>query len=257
MNLSDRDSQHLREFLQNCTNAQAEAILAALRTKFPDAWEHISGKRPHNLEIAWGVAADVILGAIERSPDITQRGVRGIVAEAVFEGAILPHLRGWQSLPTPNEASYDFAIQDSARPTTPVRIQVKLQRSEKGAPKTTTARKLKRLMHAPDLLYVVEVQKTRTGKRKGEDTRPYRFGDFDILAVCMHPSTGDWLDFRYIPASWLLPRLKGESGHLIEIMQPVAPAPDQYWTNSLAECLSRLASAERKLLYSTGESAST
>ena len=38
-------------------------------------------------------------------------------------------------------------------------------------------------------LYVVETQKTRAGTdNDGADTRPYRFGDFDILAVNMEPA---------------------------------------------------------------------
>lgn len=40
-------------------------------------------------------------------------------------------------------------------------------------------------------MYVVETPRTRGGKdlTSGEDTRPYRYGEFDILAVSMHPST--------------------------------------------------------------------
>ena len=86
-----------------------------------------------------------------------------------------------------------------------VRIQVKLQRKEKQAPKIVSLALRKRLVDPPDLLYVVEVQRTRTGKRAlknaigetldevlVEETRPYRHGEFDILAVNMHPSTKDW-----------------------------------------------------------------
>jgi hypothetical protein len=46
-------------------------------------------------------------------------------------------------------------------------------------------------------MYAVEVQKTRSGEKKGQKTRPYRFGDFDILAVNLHPTTGDWKRFVY------------------------------------------------------------
>jgi hypothetical protein len=66
-------------------------------------------------------------------------------------------------------------------------------------------------------------------------TRPYRFGDFDILAVNMHPSSADWKNFRYTLASWLLPRAKDPS--LIEIFQPVASVPNDVWTNDLRTCL--------------------
>ena len=46
-----------------------------------------------------------------------------------------------------------------------MRIQVKLQRKEKQAPKVVSLALRKRLVNPPDVLYVVEVQRTRTGKR--------------------------------------------------------------------------------------------
>ena len=53
--------------------------------------------------------------------------------------------------------------------------------------------------HYPQDMYVVEVQKTRGGfdPQTNEDTRPYRFGEFDILAVITHPSTHDWNRFLF------------------------------------------------------------
>ena len=92
---------------------------------------------------------------------------------------------------------------------------MKLQRLEKSRPKLYYPRH-----YTEGSLYVVEVQKARSGEKtikqplrgtdeslevKGtvtEQTRPYRFGDFDILAVNMHPSFGDWKSFRYTVASW-------------------------------------------------------
>ncbi len=44
--------------------------------------------------------------------------------------------------------------------------------------------------------------------RDGVDTRPYRFGDFNILAVCMEPSYARWDRFHYIPERWLFPVLR-------------------------------------------------
>ena len=67
------------------------------------------------------------------------------------------------------------------------------------------------------------------------DTRPYSFRDFDILAVNMHPSSGDWKDFRYTLASWLLPRVNDVS--LIEIMQRVVLA--EYRLDQRAQRMSR------------------
>jgi hypothetical protein len=99
--------------------------------------------------------------------------------------------------------------------------------------------------------YDVEVQKTRTGKKRIPkvlalpseleapvatfDTRPYPFGAFDILAVNMQPATRKWSDFRFTVADWLLPR--PDSPSLIEIHQPVALIPDDGWTDDLNTCL--------------------
>jgi hypothetical protein len=138
------------------------------------------------------------------------------------------------------------------------RIQIKLQRLEKAVPK----------LYYPNhydqgSLYVVEVQKTRGGKKKTkkllpeigtavegvdevEETRPYRFGDFDILAVNMHPSSGNWKNFRYTVASWLLPR--PEDAALIEIFQPVAATPNNVWTEDLSVCLDWYESGEKRMV---------
>lgn len=89
---------------------------------------------------------------------------------------------------------------------------------------------------------VVEVQRTRGGTRDGEDTRPYRFGEFDLLALCMEPSHGRWNSFHYIPERWLNPR-PGNAA-LIEIMQPVALEPDAIWTNDFNGAVRRLRSAQ-------------
>ena len=74
----------------------------------------------------------------------------------------------------------------------------------------------------PKEMYVVEVQKTRGGidLQTNEDTRPYRFGEFDILAVNMHPSTKDWHNFLFALSNWLIPR--SPNAALIEIFQPVS-----------------------------------
>jgi hypothetical protein len=105
----------------------------------------------------------------------------------------------------------------------------------------------------------VEVQKTRTGEKTATNTlpgtastitttqsvtiktRPYSFGDFDILAVNMHPSSGSWRDFRYTVASWLLPR--PANTRLVEIFQPVAATPNDVWSDNLGTCLAWFESA--------------
>src|SRR5208283_3815573 len=138
--------------------------------------------------------------------DLTKRGVRGIIAEAVFESDVLPAVvsLGWNAgtIP-PGDWPYDALLEKAGRS---VRIQIKLQRLEAGVPKRYYPKQYL------EELFVVEVQKTRSGKKRpgvaGDaeegslSTRPYRFGDFDILAVNMHPATRQWTDFRYTVSDW-------------------------------------------------------
>jgi hypothetical protein len=202
----------------------------------------------HPLEDEWGVASDTILSAIRRSSDLTKRGVRGIIAEAVFESDVLPTIAplGWNAgaIP-PGDWPYDALLEKAGRS---VRVQIKLQRLEAGVPKRYFPK------HYPEELFVVEVQKTRTGKKrsgvagateeKALATRPYRFGDFDILAVNMHPATRQWASFRYTVGDWLLPRPSENS--LIEVFQPVSLETNNTWTDDLATCLSWFLSGEKK-----------
>ena len=208
---------------------------------------HLQRISPHPLEREWGIGADTILSAISRSSDLTKRGVRGIIAEAVFVNEIMPTVAasGWYPVNFSGDHSYDALLKKGQ---TSARIQVKLQRLEGGTPK------LYYPQHYPNgSLFVVEVQKTRSGKKVAKkiqmgtesevikegaitvNTRPYSFGDFDILAVNMHPSTGNWREFRYTVASWLLPRAADTT--LIEIFQPVASTPNDAWTDDLDTCL--------------------
>ena len=82
---------------------------------------------------------------------------------------------------------------------------------------------------------------TRGQTRWGGHTS-HRFGEFDILAVCMEPSHGRWNSFHYTPERWLIPR-KGNPA-LIEILQPVALEPDAVWTNDFDEAVCRLRSGQ-------------
>ena len=200
----------------------------------------------HPLEKEWGTTAESILSAIERSADITRRGVRGILAEAIFEEFLIPKTvsSGWAAVKVPREEAYDFCL---ARESEQVKIQVKLQRREEGEPKEF-GRKARAALNCPEgTVYVVEVQKTRGGKKNGEATRPYRFGDFDILAVNLHPATGDWKRFMFTVGSWLLPR--DVETNQIEIMQPVPPASDDYWTDDLTTCIEWFLAGTTRRLY--------
>ena len=211
---------------------------------------------PHPLEREWQIDADTILSAISRSSDLTKRGVRGIIAEAIFVDEVCPTVSGdgWLCVDIDGDHPYDAVLQKGGRAA---RIQVKLQRLQAGVPKLYYPK-----YYMKDSLFVVEVQKTRTGVRKARravpgigavitetesvtvKTRPYSFGDFDILAVNMHPSSGNWKSFRYTLASWLMPRPSDKS--LIEIFQPVAANPSEVWTNDLATCLEWLERGEQR-----------
>jgi hypothetical protein len=142
---------------------------------------------------------------------------------------------------------YDFLLR-SAETAAEARVQVKLQRREKQTPKIAS-RLLRQsaVSFRGDALYVVEVQKTRTGESKGRKTRPYSFGDFDILAVNMHPSAGDWKCFLYTVANWLLARPEDPS--LVQIMQPVPSQPDDYWTDDFQRCLEWYLGRNTRRLY--------
>lgn len=245
MNENIEAAKHLINAL---TQEEQRAVYAYLRAKVA----------PHPLESKWETTADVIMGAINRSADITQRGIRGIIAEAVFEAEILPGLQGWENVQVEGEQPFDFRLRELQGGAN-VTIQVKLQRTENGVPKKGT-----KLWQE---YFIVEVQKTRTGTKTipakpvaakpGEitetiqetkvQTRPYSFGDFDLLAVNMHPSTRDWSRFMYTVATWLIPRKNDPK--LIEIMQPVSAIRTNVWTDSLAECIAWLKSGEKRVVY--------
>jgi hypothetical protein len=84
--LSDVVAQ-LLDSLKRATPAQREMIFRKLREEFP----------LHPLEAEWNTSAEAILEAISRSPDLTQRGIRGILAEASFFTLVYPTLQrhGW------------------------------------------------------------------------------------------------------------------------------------------------------------------
>jgi hypothetical protein len=234
----------IRKLIDECSDEHRQALKLYLREILP-----------HPLEREWGIDADTILSAISRSSDLTKRGVRGIIAEAIFVNEVIPTVESseWLSVDLVGNYPYDAVLKKGALAA---RIQVKLQRLEEGAPKLYYPRHYEK-----GTLFVVEVQKTRTGEKTSKkalpgagttitttesvtvNTRPYSFGDFDILAVNMHPSSGSWRNFRYTVASWLLPRPANKN--LVEIFQPVAAIPNEVWTDSLDTCLSWYESARQ------------
>ena len=100
---------------------------------------------------------------------------------------------------------------------------------------------------SPDL-YVVETQKTRRGtaRKTGSATRPYRFGEFDLLAVSMYPSTKRWDTFMYTVADWLLPG-RTDPREILKF-QPVASTPNDDWTNSFHTAVRWLRSGAKKTI---------
>lgn len=216
--MTNRDA--LLKLLNGCTREERIEIFKILRKEIPI----------HTLESELNAEAEVILEAMARSSDLTIRGIRGIIAEASFLHGVLKNLDGWKIGNVIGNAAFDFLIQDSVGP---VSIQVKMQRKEKGEPLLRRGK------------FVVETQKTRGGKSaSGEDTRPYRFGEFDLLAVSLQPSTNNWNSFAYTVGTWLRPRPKAE--HLLEVMQPVATRPNDDWTDDLKLCIEWFRSGKQK-----------
>ncbi|HKO45777.1 MAG TPA: hypothetical protein VJU84_21040 [Pyrinomonadaceae bacterium] len=209
--------------LETCTEQERLEIFQYLRRTIPI----------HAIEAKLNTQAEVILEAIDRASDLTLRGIRGIIAEAAFLVEVLAKLKGWEDVTPPGDAPYDFLIRDK---TGLVSIQVKMQRKERGEPKIRNGK------------YVVETQRTRGGKNSttGLATRPYRFGEFDILAVSMHPSSNDWNKFMYSVGTWLRPRNSDQT--LLEVFQPIPLNPNEDWTDDLETCIEWLRASTRKTI---------
>lgn len=187
----------------------------------------------HPIEDAWSTTAEAVLEAIYAAPDLTQRGVRGVLAEAIFRTTVVPNIGGWKPIDFEGDLPYDL-LMDPQDGREPLKVQVKNQRRERGIPKV-----IAKLAASDDFpVYVVETQRTRTGKRAGDDgqqkaTRPYRFGEFDLLAVCLHPSSGSWEDFIYCPANLLLAR--PSEPDLLAVMQPIYTDGSHGWTRDFQQ----------------------
>jgi hypothetical protein len=129
---------------------------------------------------------------------------------------------GWHDVTPVGNFAFDYKLDDGAGPLT---VQVKLQRSERGAPVVKSGKRY----GFGENVHIVETQKTRTGT-DGDDnqTRPYRYGEFDLLAVSMQPSTGKWDRYMYTLGRWLLP---GRNSREMATLQPVAMSTDDFWTD--------------------------
>ena len=235
------------------TPQELEAFIATLTPKQKEAlWQSLREDQPiHPLEKQWNISAEFVLEAISRSQDITKRGVRGIIAELAFSTYILKPIEDeWKEEVITGDQPYDAHISKTIDgKKVNVLIQTKNQRVVKGDPLRPTKTAIKQDSHLADW-FIAETQKTRTGKKKKSttndegvveveeiDTRPYRFGEFDILSVCMQPSTTEWTDFMFMPARSLLPSAKNKD--LVATFQPVPPPKTKVynWTPDLLECI--------------------
>ena len=204
------DLEEIKRLLGTCTPSEREEIFRYLREEIAI----------HPLEQVLHSKAEVILEALHKAGGVTLRMIPGVIAELAFGVEVVQKLPGWETLPCPSsDTACDFLLQDNVGQ---VRVQVKLQRSKLGvALPASEARSSFRQL--PSDMWVVETQKTRAGKKKGAKTRPYRFGEFDVLAVALYPSTHKWDRFMYTVGRWLGPDPADKK--LIFKYQPVASAP--------------------------------
>ena len=224
--------EQIKHMLQQCNEEQRREIFEYLRAEFPI----------HPIEAKLNTQAEIILEAIDRASDLTLRGVRGVITEAAFEINIVRQLTGWSDVTPDGDLPYDFVLEDGAGQ---VRVQLKMQRQKDKRPMMAN----QGYTYLPSNEFVVETQRTRGGTdvKTGESTRPYRFGEFDILAVSLHPSTNDWSTFMYTVADWLVPR--PENNNLLLKFQPVAQQPNEYWTNDFETCVRWLRSGKKKRIW--------
>ncbi|HKB05137.1 MAG TPA: hypothetical protein VKD90_23130 [Gemmataceae bacterium] len=221
--------EQILALLPRCDPGQRRELFQLLRADVP----------LHPLEAEWHTRAEVFLEAIRLSSDLTRRMLRGILAEAAFRVEIVNRLPGWQAGPLTGSPAYDFLLSDQGGD---VRVQVKLQRSKGGKP--LDAHEGRRSL--PAGMYLVETQKTRKGSRNKQETRPYRFGEFDLLAAAMYPATQQWDKFMYTVARWLIPDPTDRT--LIFKYQPVSHQPDADWTDSFETAVRWFRSGKRKTI---------
>jgi len=114
----------IRALLPGLTPGERETLVQVLRRDL--------GVRIHPIEDAWNIPGEAILQAIFEAPDLTQRGVRGVLAEACFRTIVVPtQLTAWRSIPFDGDRAYDLILEDQLGQVT---VQVKNQRRERGVP---------------------------------------------------------------------------------------------------------------------------
>lgn len=212
--MSEETLRAVRELLAQCTPEERAAIFKELR----------AAHRIHPYEAAIGAPAEIILEAVYRAPELTRRMLRGVIADAAFRTFVVAELatRGWRDVTPEGNFAYDYSVDDGKGQIT---VQVKLQRSERGALVVKDGRRY----GFDGEVFMTETQKTRTGTDEDENqTRPYRYGEFDILAVSMQPSSGKWDSYMYTLGRWLLP---GKTMREVATLQPVTKTAGEFWTD--------------------------
>lgn len=236
--MSSTDNQILDEIktlLSKCSVEQRLFLFKELRHEFGI----------HAIEQKLNTQAELILEAINRDDTgLTYRMLRGVIAEAAFEIEVVSKLSGWKDNTPDGDLSYDYLLSYNSLN---VKVQIKLQRSLGHKPMLAS----QALRKYSSSMFVVETQKTRAGKDKAtnEDTRPYKFGEFDILAVSMQPSTGKWSSYMYTPSSWLLPSSADDTR--IAKFQPIAMSSNEDWTDNFLTCVEWLQKGTKKTIKHT------
>jgi hypothetical protein len=228
----DKQVQTILGLLESCTIEQRKVIFQELRREF----------KIHPIEGQLNIVAEIILEAIHKDQTgLTFRMMRGVIAEAAFEVEVISKMKHWKMDSLEGDPPFDYLLSDGEGK---ISVQVKLQRSVKHEP--MLANKANKNF-SPDM-FVVETQKTRGGidSTTKENTRPYRFGEFDIIAVSMQPSTGQWGEFMYTVSDWLIPDPKDNS--LILKFQPIPKSSNEDWTNDFETCIKWLREKREKTI---------
>ena len=226
--VSEQNLSLIRQLLAQCSPEEQATVFQELRAR------HMI----HEFEEVIGAPAETILEALHRAPELTRRMLRGVIADAAFRQFAIRPLAdlGWRDVTPVGNFAYDYKLEDS---TGSVSVQVKLQRSERGAP---VVRRGGRFGFG-ETVHMVETQKTRTGTDSQDKlTRPYRYDEFDILAVSMQPSTAKWDRYMYTLSRWLLP---GRNANQMATLQPVAMCPNEFWTDDFGTAVAWLRSEDR------------
>lgn len=216
--MTDNALASIRALLETCSAVERKVLFEELRAVH----------QIHEFEQIMGAPAEMILEAIHRAPELTRRMLRGVIADAAFARFTVPVLAqlGWRDVTPVGNFAFDYKLQDEIGPVT---VQIKLQRSEKGRPVVKDGR---RYGFEPEV-FIVETQKSRTGTDAADNkTRPYRYGEFDVLAVSTQPSSGRWDRFFYTVGRWLI---QGKSQTEIATMQPVSMIANEFWTDDFNE----------------------